>query len=124
MDRRIDIRIRNSEAADVIEISGWVAANESGVLLRNLEEHLADGVRRAIVLDFSEADYISSTGLGAVLWLGKRMREARLGFALSGLRGRVAQAFKLSGLDRIMDIYPEPADAEAAFERGEAGAGT
>ena len=118
----MEFNIRSARVADVVEISGRIAAGESMDLTRRLEEHLANDAVRALVLDLSGVDYMSSAGLGTVVWLGKRMRNAKQGFALSGLRDRVAQVFKLSGLDRILPIYPDLAAAEAAIEQGEPGA--
>ena len=117
----MEYNIKSARLADVVEVSGRIAASESMDLTRRLEEHLANDAVRALVLDLSRVDYMSSAGLGTVVWLGKRMREAKQGFAISGLRDRVAQVFKLSGLDRILPIYPDLADAEAAIERGGAG---
>ena len=73
------------------------------------------------MIDLSRVDYMSSAGLGTILWLGKRLREEKQGFAVFGLRDRVAQVFKLSGLDRVVPVYPDLAAAEAAVEKGEGG---
>lgn len=126
----MEYRIRSADAVDVVEISGRIAASESLDLTRLLEAHFADHETRSIVLDLSQVDYMSSAGLGTVLWLRKRMREAKQGFAVFGLRARVAQVFKLSGLDRVVPVYPDLAAAEAAAEaaaktaagKGESGA--
>ena len=114
----MEFNIRSAAFADVVEVSGRIAASESMDLTRQLEAHLSNEAARALVLDLSRVDYMSSAGLGTVVWLGKRMREAKQGFAVSGLRDRVAQVFKLSGLDRILPIYPDLAGAEAAIEQG------
>ena len=115
----MEVNIRSDETIDVVEVSGRIAASESMSLTRRLEEHLGNRATRPLVLDLQRVDYMSSAGLGTVVWLGKRMREAKQGFALSGLRDRVAHVFKLSGLDRIMPIYEDLAGAQAAIERGE-----
>jgi len=107
--------IRGARIADVIEVSGRVAASESVDLTRLLENHLAAGEARPLVLDLSRVDYMSSAGLGTVVWLGKRLREMKRSYAVSGLRDRVTEVFKLSGLDRILPIYPDVAAAEAAL---------
>ena len=121
----MEFNIRSAAVADVVEVSGRIAASESMDLTRRLEEHLASDSARGIVLDLSRVDYMSSAGLGTVVWLGKRMRETKKGYAISGLRDRVAQVFKLSGLDRILPIYPDLAAAEAALEeRASGGAAT
>ena len=117
----MDYNIRSAAVADVVEVSGRVAASESLDLTRGLEDHLANHPVRGIVIDLSQADYMSSAGLGTILWLGKRLREEKQGFAVFGLRDRVAQVFKLSGLDRVVPVYPDLAAAEAALEKGERG---
>ena len=117
----MEYNMRSAAAADLIELSGRIAASESLDLTRRLEDHLANHPVRAIVLDLSRVDYMSSAGLGTVLWLGKRLRETKQGFAVFGLRERVAQVFRLSGVDRIVPVYPDRAAAEAAVEKGEPG---
>ena len=117
----MEFNIRSAAVADVVEVSGRIAASESMDLTRRLEEHLANDADRALVLDLSRVDYMSSAGLGTVVWLGKRLREVKRGYAIAGLRDRVAQVFKLSGLDRILPIYPDLAAAEAALERSGSG---
>lgn len=118
----MEFNIRSAPVAEVIELSGRITGSEATDLTHRLEEHLASGVVRALVLDLSEVDYMSSAGLGTVVWLAKRMREGKQSFALAGLRDRVAQVFRLSGLDRILPIYLNLAEAEAAIEQGGAGA--
>ena len=119
----MEFNIRSAAFADVVEVSGRIAASESMDLTRRLETHLAADEVRALVLDLSRVEYMSSAGLGTVVWLGKRLREVKQGYAISGLRDRVAQVFKLSGLDRILPIYPDLAAAEAALKEGAPGGG-
>lgn len=117
----MEYNIRSAAIADVVEVSGRIAASEAMDLTRRLEAHLDSDAVRALVLDLSRVDYMSSAGLGTVVWLGKRLREAKQGYAIAGLRDRVAQVFKLSGLDRILPIYPDLAAAESALEKSESG---
>lgn len=117
----MEYNIKSAAVADVVEVSGRIAASESLDLTRRLEDHLANPPVRGIVIDLSRVDYMSSAGLGTILWLGKRLREEKQGFAVFGLRDRVAQVFKLSGLDRVVPVYPDLAAAEAAVEKGEGG---
>ncbi len=112
----MEYSIRSGAVADVVEVSGRIAASESMDLTRRLEAHLADNAARALVLDLGQVEYMSSAGLSMAIRLEKRLREAKQGFAIVGLRDRVAQVFKLSGIDRILPIYPELAAAEAAIE--------
>ena len=115
----MEVNIRSEEIVDVVEVRGRIGATESMDLTRRLERHFANGVARPLVLDLSGVDYMSSAGLGTTVWLAKRMREAKQEFALSGLRDRVAHVFRLSGLDRILPVYPDRATADAALGAGE-----
>ena len=115
----MEVTIRSEDIADVVEVAGRIGASESMDLTRRLEKHLEGGAVRPLVLDLSGVDYMSSAGLGMAVWLGKRMRESKQGFALLGLRDRVAHVFKLSGLDRILPVYPDRAAADAALAPGE-----
>ena len=119
----MECNITGTRIADVVEISGRVAASESVDLTRLIENHLAVGEDRPLVLDLSQVDYMSSAGLGTVIWLGKRLREMNRSYAVAGLRDRVAQIFKLSGMDRILPIYPDVAAAEAALGEDSSGGG-
>jgi len=119
----MEYSIRSGAVADVVEVSGRIAASESMDLTRRLEVHLADNAARALVLDLGQVEYMSSAGLSMAIRLEKRLREAKQGFAIVGLRDRVAQVFKLSGIDRILPIYPELAAAEAAIEAAAGGDG-
>ena len=114
----MEFNITSEDIADVVEVSGRIGASESMDITRRLEVHLEGGALRPLILDLSGVDYMSSAGLGTVVWLGKRMREAKQPFALAGLRDRVAQVFKLSGLDRILPVYPDRASADAAVGGG------
>ena len=114
----MEVSITNEGTADVVAVSGRVGASESMELTRQIEKYFADGVLRPLVLDLGGVDYMSSAGLGTVVWLGKRMREGKQGFALAGLRDRVAHVFKLSGLDRILPIYQDRAEALSAIGQG------
>ena len=112
----MECNIRSTAVADVAEVSGRIAASESMDIIHSVEAHLANHAVRALVLDLSQVEYMNSAGLSMAIRLDKRLREAKQGFAIFGLRDRVAQVFKLSGLDRILPIYPDLAAAEAAIE--------
>ena len=115
----MQFKITSEEVADVVEVAGRIGASEAMELTRQLEGHLEGGAVRPLILDLSRVDYMSSAGLGTVVWLGKRLRESKQPFALAGLRDRVAHVFKLSGLDRILPVFPDRAGADAAVGDGE-----
>ncbi len=95
----------------------------AGVLLVRLHgsagmEHTEDLQRRLlelpgkatcrIVLDLSDLHFVNSAGLGAFIALYRRCREFGGQVALARPREAVAQVLRVTNLDRLMRIYPDP----------------
>ena len=59
---------------------------------------------RALILDFSRLNYISSAGLRVILEFAKLYRSPRR-FSIIGLSSSVREVFEISGFDQIIQIY-------------------
>jgi len=70
---------------------------------------------RAVLLDCGNLDYISSTGLRAVLTASKRLSDLNGRFALCALNASVREVFRISGFDTIIAIHPDATAALATF---------
>jgi anti-sigma B factor antagonist len=81
-------------------------------LLRLIE---VDG-RRKLVLNFANVNFLSSAAIGKLLMLDKRLKplDGRLKFC--SIRPEIFEVFAIAKLDRQFKIYPEEADALAAFD--------
>ncbi len=77
-------------------------------ILKALEEN-----SQAVVIDLSHAQFIDSSGLGALLSGYKNANLRASGFALAGLQPRVKSMFELTRLHRVFDIYPGVQEALA-----------
>ncbi len=75
--------------------------------------------KKWIVLDFSEVDFVDSSGLGAVVSLMKRLGEEG-DIAVCNLSENIRGMFRLTRLDRIFPIYDtwEAALAEMHPKKG------
>jgi len=62
----------------------------------------AEGIK-LLILDFSNVDYISSSGLRAVFNLNKQV-SVRGTMCLKNLNAEVREIFEVSGFDRYVDI--------------------
>lgn len=69
---------------------------------------------RDLVIDFTEVDFIDSSGLGSLVSILKALSgDGRI--TLAGLHKKTAQIFKLTRLDNVFTIYPSVTEAlEAA----------
>jgi anti-sigma B factor antagonist len=75
---------------------------------------LESGARR-VVIDFAKTGYIDSSGLGALVSLGKRIREQGGALRLAGLDDDLRTLFELTRLDTLFQLHATRADALAGF---------
>jgi stage II sporulation protein AA (anti-sigma F factor antagonist) len=78
--------------------------------------HLEKGENR-IVLDLSQLDYISSSGLRLVLMMGKRLSLKGGKLALCGLKPQIREVFEISGFISIVTVVATREEAEAAVSK-------
>lgn len=70
---------------------------------------------RAVLIDFEKLVYISSAGIRAVMMTAKNLKKQNKEFALCALPGAIHRVFILSGMDKIIVIYPSKAEALASL---------
>lgn len=103
-----------SEEARVIDIKGDMTAASEDVLMEAYARASADGVR-AIVLSFTELDYMNSGGIGLLVTLLVRAQRQRQRMLAYGLSDHYRQIFELTRLDEAVGIHESEDDAlEAA----------
>jgi anti-anti-sigma factor len=81
----------------------------------------AGGGNGALVLDFSDVEYISSGGLRVLMIAATRMRAEQRKLIVAGLHSVVAEIFAISRFDRVLTVAP---DVEAALGMISAAAAT
>ncbi len=87
----------------VIEVDGQlIVGNRQELKQRVLEE--AEGGARKILVDFANAGYIDSSGLGVLVSLAKRMRELGGDLRLANLNDDLQTLFELTKLDSLFQI--------------------
>lgn len=64
-----------------------------------------DGGARAVLIDFSAVEYISSAGLRVILLAGKRLKAVDGRLALCGLSDECREAFRISGFDALFVLH-------------------
>jgi anti-anti-sigma factor len=89
----------------VVSPSGRIDSQTSPVFDRHLSAVIDRGDVN-LVIDLTNLDYISSTGLSAFLSAAKKIRAAGGGMALAGLNSRIRLVFEMSGFLRLFPIYP------------------
>jgi len=67
----------------------------------------------AVVLDFTDIDYISSVGLRVLMIAAKQMREHQAQLLVAALQEVVAEIFAISRFDRVLTVVPTVDEAMA-----------
>jgi anti-sigma B factor antagonist len=75
---------------------------------------IADRKDPQMILDFSEVEHLSSSALGMLISLNNRIREAGGGLCLAAIDSRILDVFRITKLDRLLDIFESTADARNA----------
>ena len=102
-----------SDAVRVIEIKGDVTASSEDVLMEAYGRASGEGVR-AIVLSFTELEYMNSGGIGLLVTLLVRAQRQRQQVLAYGLSDHYRQIFELTRLDEAVGIHDGEDDALAA----------
>jgi anti-sigma B factor antagonist len=103
----------HSERARVIVITGDITAGSEDVLMDAYGRANGDGVQ-AIVLSFSELEYMNSGGIGLLVTLLVRAQRQGQQVLAYGLSDHYRQIFELTRLDEAVGIHDSEADALAA----------
>ena len=100
-----------SASASIIDISGEVTASSDGALRQAYEQ--ASGERtRAVILNFTQLEYMNSIGLLVTLLVRANRNKQRL--LAYGLNEHYRQIFNLTRLDEAIGIHSDEAEALAA----------
>ena len=67
----------------------------------------------ALVIDFSNVKFLSSAMLGLLIRVSKKIYECHGRLKLSSIDAKLYEVFKITGLDKIFEIYPSSAEAVA-----------
>jgi anti-sigma B factor antagonist len=105
--------VRRAGDTGVIEIRGDITAGSEDALM-DAYGRAGDGDTRAVLLDFSQLEYMNSGGIGLLVTLLVRANRAKQRLLACGLNDHYRQIFELTRLDEAISIFADEADALAA----------
>ena len=74
-----------------------------------------DGGTTKLLLDLERLEYVSSAGLRSVLMIAKKLRQNGGKLVVCSLRDNVAEVFRVSGFDSVIDTAADRASGLAAL---------
>lgn len=96
----------------IISISGRIDTVTSKDVEAKLDGAI-EGRKDKIIINLEKMDYISSVGLRVLLAALKKQRQNQGSLQLASLQPFVQNIFKITGLDKVFQIFPTE---EAAFQ--------
>ena len=110
--KMLDVR-DSSEGVRVIDISGEITA-ASDEALRDAHDRAAAGGVRAVVLNFSDLEYMNSGGIGLIVTTLIRAQRSGHRLCAVGLSDHYRELFSLTRLDEAIGIFDDEAAAVSA----------
>jgi anti-sigma B factor antagonist len=98
----------------VVQVDGQLIVGNRHEL-KDLIQAALDSGERKLLVDFSRTGYIDSSGLGALVSVSKRIREAGGELRLAGLNDDLRSLFELTKLDTLFTISETSEQALAGF---------
>jgi anti-sigma B factor antagonist len=71
-----------------------------------------------LVFDFSRVGYLSSSALGMLIGLHRRILQAGRRLKLCGIRDEIMEVFRITKLHTVFDIYKDISSALEACRKG------
>jgi anti-sigma B factor antagonist len=98
----------------LIRVDGQLTVGNRQELKATVQAGLDAGARK-FLLDCTATGYIDSSGLGALVTIAKRVREAGGQIRLASLNDDLRALFELTKLDTLFAIFPTPDEALQSF---------
>ncbi|CAN5376345.1 hypothetical protein BH09VER1_BH09VER1_06420 [soil metagenome] len=106
----MDISLQKSGDLLTISLQGRLDASWSATVQKALDDAVRAGEHR-IALDLAKVDYISSAGLGVILYLYKQLHGISGHFAITAASPFVLSALKMAGLGTLLTANSAPTEA-------------
>jgi anti-sigma B factor antagonist len=97
------ITVETKDLDFIVRVAGWLDTGAAPALGAEIEK-IAKA--EAIVLDFKELEYISSSGIRQVVAAYKKAKAMEADFSVINVGSGVMEVFKLTNLDQKIQILP------------------
>ncbi|HVC14226.1 MAG TPA: STAS domain-containing protein [Acidimicrobiales bacterium] len=101
-----DVVVRDLAGTMVLELHGVVDRGVADQLTKAYEQGRADAPAR-VVLDFSDTEYINSSGIALIVSILGRARSEGLNVAAFGLSDHYRHIFDITRLSDFIDVCPD-----------------
>jgi len=98
----------------VVAVSGRLTFGREAEKLEQVINNLLQQGQKRFVFDASALDYADSSGIGSLVSCLTQIKKSGGDLRLAGANARIQRLLSMTGVDRIVSMYPSVADAAAA----------
>jgi anti-anti-sigma factor len=98
----------------VVALSGRLTFGRDAEQFEAAVRKLIDTGDRKFVLDATALQYIDSAGIGALVSALSNVKKAGGELRLAGASERISRLFTMTGVDKLLSVYPTVAEAASA----------
>ena len=108
--RTLEAHVRHQPRVTIVDLHGEINAFAEDVLNASYADAESRGAE-AILLNFSDVDYINSTGIALIVSLLARARKSKRRLLACGLSQHYVEIFQITRLVDFMSVFPDEASA-------------
>lgn len=121
--RRTDVDCGAGSTAMLVALTGeidasnsaWLAVQLSAVITSASTVHTGTAPSGGVVIDLTRVRFCDASGITALVRAFKHARDQRFPLELAGASGRVDRILRLTGIDDVLTLHPQPEDALKAL---------
>ncbi|MEM9044404.1 MAG: STAS domain-containing protein [Pseudomonadota bacterium] len=100
---KLKSKIESISGVRFMRLSGRIDHTNASGFMKDLEQLAEDlAQNEPLIIDFTELVFITSAGLRALFVLKKELDEGEKKFAVTQLKGDVAEIFRITGFDALI----------------------
>ena len=108
--KNLEASVRHQPRVAIVDLHGEIDAFAEDVLNTAYAEAESRGTD-VIMLNFSDVNYINSTGIALIVSLLARARKAKRRLLACGLSDHYVEIFQITRLVDFMNVYPDEVSA-------------
>ena len=111
----MDIKIGKSNGTLLVKLTGQLMEPEQELFKRLIDEVSKNTAEQKVVFDFSSLLRMSSSGLGKLIVLHKRLAEQGRRFAIHGINENLFSFFQGIHLEKMIEINKDSYQNDLSF---------
>jgi len=104
---------RSESGAAVIALSGRLVFGRDLDQLESAVKKLVEEGQKRTILDATALDYVDSAAIGTLVSCLTQAKKAGSELRLAGANPRIVRLFSMTGVDKLLPVYPSIAEAAA-----------